>query len=210
MISRKARMGEMDKRGQILEVAEELFARKGYGQTTMREIAERLDMKKPSLYHHFQSKEDIYSTLILDIYRQLLDELAGLLNKGETLDEKLRLAIDRMVDFWAEHPNYPTIMAYEIAGGSELVTSGLLPDIWKPRLDGAAREFEKVSANAPGLRDLDIRLLILIVFGIPIFYFFSSQVYSALLGRDSLSPEMIENFKRELTSLVLHGLQETE
>jgi AcrR family transcriptional regulator len=203
-------MGEIDKRGQILEVAEEIFARKGYSEATMREIAERLDMKKPSLYHHFRSKEDIYSTLIIDIYEQLLDELAGLLQEGDTIEEKVRLGVSRIIDIWARHPNYPTIMAFEIATGSDLISSELLPKIWKPRLDEATEAFERAKAREPRCRDVDSRMLIMMVFGIPLFYFFSAPIFSALLGEDSLSPEMIERFKRELTELILYGLQKSE
>jgi AcrR family transcriptional regulator len=203
-------MSDTDRRGQILEVAEELFARKGYNEASMREIAERLDMKKPSLYHHFRNKEEIYNTLILDIYGQVLDELVGMLEQGETVEEKITLAIRRMIDLWAEHPNYPMIMAYEIISGSEIISSELLPKIWRPHLDEAIKAFETAREKEPRYRDVDIPLLIVIVFGIPIFYFFSNQIQSNLLSRDNLSPEMIERFKKELTALVLYGLQRPE
>jgi len=203
-------MGETDKRGRILEVAEELFARKGYSEATMREIAERLDMKKPSLYHHFRSKEDIYYTLIIDIYEKLLGELVDLLQEGDTVEEKVRLGVGKIIDIWVRHPNYPTIMAFEIATGSDLISSELLPRIWQPRLDEAVKEFERAKAREPQYRDVDIQMLILMVFGIPLFYFFSGQIFSTLLGGDILSSEMIERFKRELTELILYGLQKKE
>jgi TetR/AcrR family transcriptional regulator len=203
-------MDEMDKRGRILEVAEELFAKKGYSEATMREIAERVDMKKPSLYHHFRSKEDIYYTLIIDIYAKLLDEIIDLLQEGDTVEEKVRLGVSKIVDIWARHPNYPTIMAYEMATGSELIASELLPKIWQPRLDEAVEEFERAKAREPQYRDVDSRMILLMIFGIPIFYFFSGQVFSTLLGGDHLAPEMIERFKRELTELILYGLQKSK
>jgi TetR/AcrR family transcriptional regulator len=203
-------MGDTDKRGRILEVAEELFARKGYSEATMREIAERVDMKKPSLYHHFRSKEDIYYTLIIDIYEKLLDELVDLLQEGDTVEEKVRLGVGKIIDIWVRHPNYPTIMAFEIATGSDLISSELLPRIWQPRLDEAVKEFERVKAREPQYRDVDIQMFILMVFGIPLFYFFSGQIFSTLLGSDILSFEMIERFKRELTELILYGLQNKE
>src|SRR5207249_9245344 len=48
-----------DTRQRIQTVALELFAEQGYDKTSLREIAERLDVTKAALYYHFKSKEDI-------------------------------------------------------------------------------------------------------------------------------------------------------
>src|SRR5580704_12464879 len=47
-----------DTRARIQQVALELFAEQGYDKTSLREIAERLDVTKAALYYHFKSKED--------------------------------------------------------------------------------------------------------------------------------------------------------
>ena len=46
-----------DTRARIQQVALELFAEQGYDKTSLREIAERLDVTKAALYYHFKSKE---------------------------------------------------------------------------------------------------------------------------------------------------------
>jgi AcrR family transcriptional regulator len=61
----------MQTRERILEVALELFTAKGYDATSMREIAERLNITKPALYYHFDSKEEIVRTLLVDIENQV-------------------------------------------------------------------------------------------------------------------------------------------
>lgn len=49
-----------DKRKQeILSTAEELFCRKGYEQTSVQDIIDRLKTSKGSFYHHFSSKESL-------------------------------------------------------------------------------------------------------------------------------------------------------
>jgi AcrR family transcriptional regulator len=45
-----------DTRARIQQVALELFAEQGYDKTSLREIAERLDVTKAALYYHFKSK----------------------------------------------------------------------------------------------------------------------------------------------------------
>jgi AcrR family transcriptional regulator len=73
----QARGHEHSRRGtreRIQRVALELFAEQGYEATSLREIAERLDVTKAALYYHFKSKEDIVASLVEDYFGQL-DEL---------------------------------------------------------------------------------------------------------------------------------------
>jgi AcrR family transcriptional regulator len=60
-----------DTRARIQQVAVELFAEHGYEGTSLREIAERLDVTKAALYYHFKSKEDIVRSLVEDYYGQM-------------------------------------------------------------------------------------------------------------------------------------------
>src|ERR1700729_2676664 len=60
-----------DTRARIQQVALELFAEHGYDKTSLREIAERLDVTKAALYYHFKSKEDIVRSLVEDYFAQI-------------------------------------------------------------------------------------------------------------------------------------------
>src|ERR1700759_1931996 len=55
-----------DTRSRVQKVALELFAEQGYEKTSLREIAERLDVTKAALYYHFRTKEDIVASLFDD------------------------------------------------------------------------------------------------------------------------------------------------
>jgi AcrR family transcriptional regulator len=56
-----------DTRRRIQQVALALFAEQGYEKTSLREIAERLDVTKAALYYHFKTKEDILTSLGEDL-----------------------------------------------------------------------------------------------------------------------------------------------
>jgi AcrR family transcriptional regulator len=60
-----------DTREKIRAVALELFAEQGYDKTSLREIAERLDVTKAALYYHFKSKEDIVASLFEDVQQEI-------------------------------------------------------------------------------------------------------------------------------------------
>ncbi|GEN80667.1 TetR family transcriptional regulator [Actinotalea fermentans] len=52
------------RRAQILEIAQDLFARQGYHHVSMDDIADRAEVSKPVLYRHFPSKLDLYLDVV--------------------------------------------------------------------------------------------------------------------------------------------------
>ncbi|TYS91730.1 TetR/AcrR family transcriptional regulator [Rossellomorea aquimaris] len=56
-----------DNKQLIKDVALELFGQKGYEDTSLTEIANSVGIKKPSIYNHFRSKEDIFMEVIEDL-----------------------------------------------------------------------------------------------------------------------------------------------
>ena len=67
---------QADTRQRILDVALELFAEQGYEKTSLREIAERLDVTKAALYYHFASKEALLAGIV-DSLVEPADELVA-------------------------------------------------------------------------------------------------------------------------------------
>jgi AcrR family transcriptional regulator len=53
------------KREAVLKTAAQLFLEKSYGRTSLDDVANRLNITKPALYHYFHNKEDI----LLGCYR---------------------------------------------------------------------------------------------------------------------------------------------
>jgi len=84
-------------RERILDVALDLFTDQGFDGTSMREIAERLQITKPSIYYHFASKEDILLALHMRQHEFAKAALACLTDQTITL-ETWGSALDELVD----------------------------------------------------------------------------------------------------------------
>lgn len=65
-----------DTRQRIQDVALELFTEHGYEKTSLREIAEHLEVTKAALYYHFRTKEDIVISIFEDLDRPLQELIA--------------------------------------------------------------------------------------------------------------------------------------
>ncbi len=75
----------------IQDVALELFAQQGYEKTSLREIAEHLDVTKAALYYHFKTKEDIIISLFQDLTRPMDELIEWAQAEPETLETKKEL-----------------------------------------------------------------------------------------------------------------------
>ena len=52
------------RRSEIIDVATELFATRGYSSTTMNDILEAAGITKGGLYHHFASKDEVFAACV--------------------------------------------------------------------------------------------------------------------------------------------------
>jgi len=60
-------MKTRSRKKEIIDVASQLFKEKGYNAVSMRDIAQEMGIKAASLYNHITGKQEILSTIILDV-----------------------------------------------------------------------------------------------------------------------------------------------
>lgn len=65
----------MDRKEEIILAALELAAKNGLSGVTMSQIADKLGIKKPSLYNHFGSKDEIVSAMYRFLREKSKDKL---------------------------------------------------------------------------------------------------------------------------------------
>lgn len=102
----------------ILEKSLELFATKGYFSCSMDDIAKAVEIKKPSLYFHYPSKESIFQAVfqkILDTYTVFLEGITAVEDEQSIL-KKLSEIFTKYVmncmnnlemQFWDRYYYYP-------------------------------------------------------------------------------------------------------
>ena len=62
-------------RSKILAVAEKMFIRNGYDNTSLRMIADKCYISKSNIYRYYQSKEEIYETLVAPAREHILETI---------------------------------------------------------------------------------------------------------------------------------------
>ena len=77
----------MKTRDKFIEVARQLFARKGVENTTMNDIASASDKGRRTIYTYFKSKRDIFNAVIESETDQLLNRLRLIVARQCTPEE---------------------------------------------------------------------------------------------------------------------------
>jgi AcrR family transcriptional regulator len=100
-------------RTDILQAAAQIFREKGYHATSMRDIADAVQLQKASLYHHVNSKQEILLS-VLDLALDLLiEDLEVVAHSDKPPEVKLREAIGVYVGRLAENSDLAAVLLLE-------------------------------------------------------------------------------------------------
>jgi AcrR family transcriptional regulator len=87
----------IETRERIIEAAARIFARRGYGDATVQDIAGEAEISMGALYHHFASKEELFRAIVDEhIKREVLEY-------QPQQASSVREAIEHFVAFQADH-----------------------------------------------------------------------------------------------------------
>jgi AcrR family transcriptional regulator len=90
---------------EILRVAAEVVAERGYQNASLDEVADRLDLAKASLYHYFESKQALVSACLDTGAAQVASRLDEIVREGGTATDTLRrLIIEQLTYTTQDHP----------------------------------------------------------------------------------------------------------
>jgi AcrR family transcriptional regulator len=124
-----------DTRARIQQVALELFTEQGYEKTSLREIAERLDVTKAALYYHFKSKEDIVRSLVEDYFGQIDALIAWAHTQPRTAETRHEI-VSRYVAIVADGSDVFRMLHQNQAAVNTLASAKSRGEVFKERMGG--------------------------------------------------------------------------
>jgi AcrR family transcriptional regulator len=93
-----------DRREVLLNAATALFREHGYNKTTVRQLAQKSGIKSGSIFHHFDTKEEILYAIIERVAINLRDTMKERLLKARTTEEEIFTLIRTSLEFAFEDP----------------------------------------------------------------------------------------------------------
>jgi AcrR family transcriptional regulator len=186
----------------IFQVAEELFAQKGFEGTRTRDIAEQAGINISTLHFHWKSKEDLYAAVYQNLLAQrakLAEEVFALLTQPPSTywPETVQAVVDRMFNFFRAHPYAARLDSHRIL---EATAPSVALQQGQSLLMSVA---ERLRAKLPAelAQKLDIEMTILTLNSLLRDYFTNPAIFGRILGERN--KEVLENrVKRHLQQSV--------
>jgi TetR/AcrR family transcriptional regulator len=188
----------------ILEVAMQRFSDHGYAGTSLTEIADEVGIRRPSLLHHFPSKEALYRSVLFESFGAwiaLVDQAIEVPSEGWPRVERVLRAAFR---FFEERPDFVRLVRWEVLEGGPILRDELAV-ILRPLFERGAAFLER-EMDAGRLRRYDARQLLLTGYGAVLSYLSDASLMTGLLDIDPLSPAALEARREHVIELLRNAV----
>lgn len=187
---------------QILAVARRRFAEAGFAGTSLNEIADEVGIRRPSLLHHFPSKEDLRRAVLHDALAGWAGHVDEAIDEPRTGWPQVESVLRAAFSYFEEQPDVVRLVRWEALEGGP-VLSGELQIMLRPMFDRGAAFLER-EMDEGRLRRYDARQLLLTGYGAVLSYLSDGRLMSGLLDTDPMSAEALAD-RREHVIAVLRA-----
>ncbi len=97
-------MRKIRKESSIIDSALKMFAKNGYYNTTIAQIAKNIDMSVGNIYNYFPSKNNLAKASIIYVTKKLASNLRDINEKNISSKEKIELFVVSYLRFLKKHP----------------------------------------------------------------------------------------------------------
>jgi AcrR family transcriptional regulator len=124
-------------RTQLLDAAEEVFGRRGFYETTLRDVAELAEFSVGSVYSFFENKEDLYLHVFLRRGEEYLPAMRAVVEEGGGARRQLHRLVDFEVGFFREHPHFGRLYLRSARAGVPPTSDSPVDRVLVERVDEA-------------------------------------------------------------------------
>jgi AcrR family transcriptional regulator len=188
----------------ILDVARRRFAEHGFSGTSLTEIADEVGIRRPSLLHHFASKDALYKAVVLDSFSDWLDLVDDATDHTTTGWEQVERVLRAAFRFFEVHPEFVRLVRWEALEGGSFLRQELAV-LLKPLFDRGAAFLER-EMDAGRLRRYDARQLLLTGYGAVLSYLSDAPLMTDLLEIDPLSPEALATRREHVLDVLRNAV----
>jgi len=187
---------------EILQAAEQVFARAGYGGATMAAIAERAGLPKANLHYYFGGKQAIYRAVLRNILALWLAGTDAITADADPR-EALTAYIAAKMKLTAERPDASRVFANELLHGAPEIAELLRTEL-RSLVRAKARVIDGWAADGR-IAPVDATHLFFTLWAATQTYADFELQVCAVLGKAKLGRADLDRATQHVTSLLLRG-----
>ncbi|NRB41311.1 MAG: TetR/AcrR family transcriptional regulator [Pseudomonadales bacterium] len=186
----------------ILDVAEAVFAEKGFDGSSLREIAQLVDIKEPGLYRHFPNKETLYKKVLERCLEPIVELLQTMADSHEQIQGQGLLTIEvieQVMDMLAAHPHISFLFQQAVMAGPQAQTE---TNLWLNTLLEQGKGIISTISYPLDNNSEELAVLRLVaLFNLCAGYFSSASIIRSFLGKEPSDTELLKKQKALLVEI---------
>src|SRR5262245_30350521 len=188
----------------IIEVATEEFASKGFSGARVDDIAARTKTSKRMIYYYFGGKQGLYIAVLEEAYRKIRGVEATLDLAQKTPTEALRTLVAFTFDYYVAHPEFVRLVMNEnILSGVYLSRSKAIQRLNVTVIDALRDLLARGQRDGTFRRDLDPIEVHMTISALGFFNVANRATFSTIFKRDMTSPRALAQRREQVVDIVL-------
>ncbi|MGC4121038.1 MAG: TetR/AcrR family transcriptional regulator [Myxococcales bacterium] len=189
---------------QILDAAEQVFARVGFYGATTQEIAEASGVTKAMIHYYFDSKEKLYRAVLDRILFELIKLVQETHITAITRTERMDHFVRGFFDYVARHPQFGRL-TFMGSGDQSRYFDGIVSTFFRPLFEKGTRFIDEGIAEGE-FRQVDAQRLLLAVYSACMGYFADAHFISLVTEDDALKAARVEACRETVLDMVYRTL----
>jgi TetR/AcrR family transcriptional regulator len=186
----------------LLEAAETIFLEKGFGNTSLSEIAHHAGITKSLIHHYFGSKEGLWREVKMRLFMHYAQEQMSMINQAQPTAELLKGSIALYFNFLHRNPQIVKMLAWMFIEQDQ----DECLDIDR-ELIGAGVAKVRAAQDEGALRtDIDASFILFVFIGLCEHWFQNKDHFMASFGLDDISANLEEAYLEAITKIFFEGI----
>lgn len=201
---------DRDTEKDIIQAARKIFQKKGFKETTMRDVAAEANVNMAMLHYYFRSKENLFFLVLDEAFRLLVEKIVTILT-NDSLDifEKIRAIVKEYITFFSEKPYLPQFIMGEMIRNPEWMRKRMEQNmsfliVFRTFSEQVEKEYEKGTIQHISALSLLLNIISLCVF--PAIVKPLAQDDSNI-ANTSVFDLVIENRKTEVADFIIKAIK---
>ena len=201
---------DRDTEKDIIQAARKIFQKKGFKETTMRDVAAEANVNMAMLHYYFRSKENLFFLVLDEAFRLLVEKIVTILT-NDSLDifEKIRAIVKEYITFFSEKPYLPQFIMGEMIRNPEWIRKRMVQNmsfliVFRTFSEQVEKEYEKGTIQHISALSLLLNIMSLCVFPAIVKPIVQDNSDAA---KTSVFDLVIENRKTEVADFIIKAIK---
>jgi AcrR family transcriptional regulator len=187
----------------IIEVATEEFASKGFSGARVDDIAARTKTSKRMIYYYFGGKEGLYIAILEEAYRKIRSVEATLDLEHQSPEEALRTLVAFTFDYQNAHPEFVRLVMNEnIMNGAYVSRSKVIQRLNNAVISALEDLLARGQREGTFRRDVDPIDLHMSISALCIFNIANRATFSTIFKHDMASPKALNARRAQVVDII--------